>query len=115
MRTPSLTARGAGRGVRLIDLRVHIATEEKGDTKPYILMIDEVYKDSRIKWRTDASTTQKTVLGSRTLAGAPLFRAALGVDAVEVAVLRVGAVCLFFCGVACGTRVSILSVARALR
>mmetsp|Transcript_56331 Transcript_56331/g.131934 ORF Transcript_56331/g.131934 Transcript_56331/m.131934 type:complete len:537 (-) Transcript_56331:250-1860(-) len=54
---------------RLIDLRVHIASEEQGDTRPYIQMIDEVYKDTRIKWRTDASTTSNKVFGSKTLAG----------------------------------------------
>mmetsp|Transcript_42605 Transcript_42605/g.87074 ORF Transcript_42605/g.87074 Transcript_42605/m.87074 type:complete len:893 (+) Transcript_42605:174-2852(+) len=53
---------------RLIDLRVRI-TEESGDVRPFIQMIDDVYKDTRIKWKTDLSHPAPTVLGSKTLAG----------------------------------------------
>jgi len=52
---------------KLIELRVAI-TESGGEVRSFIQMIDEVYADKRIKWKTDLTGVTPTLMGSKRLA-----------------------------------------------
>mmetsp|Transcript_19324 Transcript_19324/g.47419 ORF Transcript_19324/g.47419 Transcript_19324/m.47419 type:complete len:765 (+) Transcript_19324:56-2350(+) len=54
---------------RLVELRVRIAQEpNQEDVAHYIQMIDEVYRDTRIKWKTALDTSSSKMFGSTKLA-----------------------------------------------